>query len=108
FDTSPFCGNSEEILGEALAGGYRDKIILGTKAGRIGSRAFDFSAAAMLASLDASLRRLRTDRVDVWFAHDVEFADDIERVFTETAGALRQAQQAGKCRYIGMTGYPPG
>src|SRR4051812_36434876 len=52
FDTSPFYGNSEEVLGVALAGGYRDKIILGTKAGRIGSRAFDFSAAAMLASLD--------------------------------------------------------
>src|SRR5205823_4185434 len=29
-------------------------------------------------------------------------------IFTETAGALRQAQQSGKCRYVGMTGYPPG
>jgi L-galactose dehydrogenase len=108
FDTSPFYGNSEEVLGEALADGYRDRIILCTKAGRVGRAAFDFSGAGMLASLDASLKRLRTDRVDVWFAHDVEFADDFERLFTETADALRRARRAGKCRIIGMTGYPPG
>src|SRR5207244_765877 len=108
FDTSPFYGNSEDVLGEALASGYRDRIVLCTKAGRITSRTFDFSAAAMLASLDGSLTRLRTDCVDVWFAHDVEFAADFEQVFTETADAMRRARDAGKCRFIGMTAYPPG
>jgi L-galactose dehydrogenase len=108
-DTSCFygLGRSETLVGEALSGGYRDKITLCTKAGRNGSAAFDFTAAAMTRSLEASLQRLRTDHVDVWFAHDIEFADDYERVFTETADALRRAKQAGKCRFIGMTGYPP-
>jgi L-galactose dehydrogenase len=108
FDTSPYYSRSEEVLGEALAGGYRERIILSTKAGRSGDQDFDFSPKAMLASLDASLTRLRTDRVDVWLAHDIEFANDFEAVFTETADAMRRAQKAGKCRFIGMTGYPPG
>ena len=109
-DTSPFygLGRSETLVGEALTGGYRDKVVLCTKAGRFGDADFDFSADRMTRSLEESLRRLRTDRVDVWFAHDIEFADDFERVFTETAEALRRAKQAGKCRFIGMTGYPPG
>src|SRR4051794_22693993 len=72
FDTSPFYGRSELVLGEALAGGYRDRIILCSKAGRNGPADFDFSAGAMLASLDGSLGRLRTDHLDVWFAHDIE------------------------------------
>jgi L-galactose dehydrogenase len=108
-DTSPFYGDgrSESLLGEALAG-RRDQVVLTTKAGRNGDTAFDFSAPSMLRSLDESLRRLRTDHVDVWFAHDIEFAADFEQVFTETADALRQAKRAGKCRFIGMTGYHPG
>jgi L-galactose dehydrogenase len=108
-DTSPYYSEtrSESLLGEALSDGYRDRVILTTKAGRNGLTDFDFTAAGMLRSLDASLRRLRTDRVDTWFAHDIEFATDFEMVFTETADALRKAKQAGKCRFIGMTGYPP-
>jgi L-galactose dehydrogenase len=108
-DTSPYYGwtRSETLLGEALGDGYREKVILCTKAGRNDVADFDFSAGAMTRSLEASLQRMRTDHVDVWFAHDIEFADDFERVFTETADALRRARQAGKCRFIGMTGYPP-
>ena len=108
-DTSPYYSEtrSESLLGEALADGYRDRVILTTKAGRNGLTDFDFSAAGMVRSLEASLQRLRTDHVDIWFAHDIEFAADFERIFTETADALRQAKQAGKCRFVGMTGYPP-
>src|SRR5947207_4635822 len=75
-DTSPYYSEtrSETLLGEALAGGYRDKVVLTTKAGRNGLADFDFSAAGMLRSLDASLKRLRTDHVDIWFVHDIEFA----------------------------------
>jgi aryl-alcohol dehydrogenase-like predicted oxidoreductase len=90
-----------------LHGGYRDWVVLTTKAGRKGLTDFDFTASGMMRSLDASLKRLRTDHVDIWFAHDIEFAADFEQVFTETADALRRAKQAGKCRFIGMTGYPP-
>jgi L-galactose dehydrogenase len=109
-DTSPFygLGRSETLVAEALEGGYRDKVILCTKAGRFGKTDFDFSAPRMTRSLDESLQRLRTDHVDVWFAHDIDFADDYELVFTETAEALRRAKQSGKCRFIGMTGYPTG
>jgi L-galactose dehydrogenase len=109
-DTSPYYGltRSETVLGQALSGGYRNRVILSTKAGRNDSEVFDFSAKAMLASLDASLSRLRTDYVDVFFAHDIEFAADFEFVFTETYAALQTAREAGKCRFIGMTGYPPG
>src|SRR5437868_4035178 len=62
-DTSPYYSEtrSESLLGEALAGGYRDRVVLTTKAGRNGLTDFDFSAAGMLRSLDASLKRLRTD-----------------------------------------------
>ena len=109
-DTSPFYSRtrSEEILGNVLADVPRDSVVLCTKAGRNTAKAFDFSAAAMAQSLEASLRRLRTDRVDVWYAHDIEFAEDYEQVFTETAEALHRAKEQGKCRFIGMTGYPLG
>jgi L-galactose dehydrogenase len=107
-DTSPFYSRtrSEEILGSVLADVPRDEVVLCTKAGRNTAKAFDFSAAAMARSLEASLRRLRTDYVDVWYAHDIEFASDYEQVFTETAAALDRAKEQGKCRFIGMTGYP--
>jgi L-galactose dehydrogenase len=108
-DTSPYYSEtrSESLLGEALSGGYRNRVILTTKAGRNGLADFDFSTAGMLRSLEASLSRLRTDHVDIWFAHDIEFATDFEQVFAETADALARAKKVGKCRFVGMTGYPP-
>jgi L-galactose dehydrogenase len=107
-DTSPYYGltRSESVLGEILQSGLRRKIYLCTKAGRNGLADFDFSPAAMERSLDASLQRLRTDYVDLFIAHDIEFATDFEQVFTETAATLQKLKQAGKCRFIGMSGYP--
>src|SRR5439155_6879303 len=66
-DTSCYygLGQSETLVGQALANGYRDKVVLCTKAGRNGDTAFDFSAESMTRSLEASLKRLRTDHVDV-------------------------------------------
>lgn len=108
FDTSPFYSRtrSEGVLGSILADVPRAGIVLCTKAGRNTAKAFDFSAAAMARSLESSLRRLRTDYVDVWYAHDIEFASDYEQIFTETAEALHRAKAQGKCRFVGMTGYP--
>jgi L-galactose dehydrogenase len=109
-DTSPYYGltRSESLLGEILQGSLRQKIYLCTKAGRNGFADFDFSGVAIERSLDASLQRLRTDYVDVFIAHDIEFATDFEQVFNETAATLRKLKKAGKCRFIGMSGYPLG
>lgn len=109
-DTSAYYGRgtSESILGQVLGGGWREKVILCTKAGRIDRREFDFSPAAMRASAEASLRRLRTDRLDVLLAHDIEFADDYERVFDETTAVLHDLKKEGKARFVGMSCLPLG
>jgi len=108
-DTSAFygAGRSEELLGEALAG-RRDRVILCTKAGRLSRSEFDFTPAGMRASVEGSLRRLRTDRVEILLAHDIEFAGDYDSVFTETAGVLQALKAEGKCRFVGMSGLPLG
>jgi L-galactose dehydrogenase len=109
-DTSAYygLGRSEEILGEILAQGLRDRFILCTKAGRLDRDRFDFSPAGMRACFEGSLQRLRTDHVEILLAHDIEFADDYERVFDETAAVLHDLKREGKCRFIGMSGYPLG
>jgi L-galactose dehydrogenase len=109
-DTSPYYGQtrSESVLGDILAGGLRDKIFLCSKAGRNGMADFDFTPAAMERSIEESLRRLRTDRLDVVIAHDIEFATDFEAVFSDTAAVLHKLKAKGKCRFIGMSGLPLG
>jgi len=109
-DTSAYYGRgvSEELIGAALAGGLRGRVLICTKAGRLDRDAFDFTAAGMRRCLDGSLKRLRTDAVDILLAHDIEFADDTERVFTETADVLHALKREGKCRYVGMSCYPLG
>ena len=106
FDTSPYYGRtlSEERLGRAL-GSKRKDIILATKCGRYDIDAFDFSAGRVRASIDESLRRLRTDYVDIYQMHDIEFVDR-EQILNEALPAARELQQAGKCRYVGITGLP--
>jgi L-galactose dehydrogenase len=106
FDSSPYYGLTlaEERLGQALVG-RRDKVVLATKCGRYGLDAFDFSAARITASIDESLRRLQTDYLDLFQAHDVEFGD-VEQVIHEAVPAMRKIQEQGKARYIGITGYP--
>ena len=107
FDSSPYYGItlSETRLGEALVG-RRQRVVLATKCGRYGVDEFDFSAKRVLASIDESLRRLQTDYIDLFQVHDVEFGD-VQQIINETLPALRQLQQQGKARYIGITGYPP-
>ena len=107
FDSSPYYGItlSETRLGEALVG-RRQRVVLATKCGRYGLDQFDFSAKRVLASMDESLRRLQTDYIDLFQIHDVEFGD-VQQIIDETLPALRQLQQQGKARYIGITGYPP-
>lgn len=106
FDVSPYYGRTlaEERLGQALSG-LRDKVVIGTKCGRYDTASFDFSAASIEASVNESLRRLRTDYVDILYAHDIEFANR-EQILTETIPALKKLKRQGKARLIGITGFP--
>jgi aryl-alcohol dehydrogenase-like predicted oxidoreductase len=95
-------GGSEEIMGKALSSnGRRDKVFLMTKV-----CARDHKGA--LQHLDDSLRRLRTDRLDLWQFHGTQWGDDPELIFDPENGALKAALEArrqGKVRHIGFTGH---
>lgn len=106
-DTSPFYGRgmSEVLLGVALKGVPRDSYTLCTKLGRYDLPHFDFSAKRVAESVDVSLHRMGTDHVDLMLCHDIEFVE-MQQIIDETIPALRKAQQAGKVRFIGFSGYP--
>jgi aryl-alcohol dehydrogenase-like predicted oxidoreductase len=94
-------GRSEERMGKALDAGYRDKVFLMTK---IDGRSKKEAAR----QLDESLRRLRTDWIELVQHHEVIRFEDPHRIFDEKEGAnaaLLEAKQAGKIRYIGFTGH---
>jgi L-galactose dehydrogenase len=109
-DTAAYYGKgvSEELLGRALAGAWREKVNVCTKACRLDAAEFDFTPAGTRRCVEASLKRLRTDRVEILLAHDIEFADDYEYVFTETYRTLEDLKREGKARFIGMSCYPLG
>ncbi len=106
FDTAPLYGfgMSEERLGEALEG-RRDEVVLATKCCRDTFEDFDFSAERVFASCEESLRRLRTDRIDVFQIHDVEFGTR-EQVLNEALPAAQRLKEQGKVRFVGITGLP--
>ena len=109
FDVAPYYGRTlaEERLGEFLAG-HRHQVVLATKAGRYDKAlpdGFDFSAGRIARSVDESLRRLRTDYIDVYQLHDIEFGRR-EQILGETLPAMERLKAAGKIRWIGITGYP--
>jgi len=93
-------GRSEELMGKALAGGYRDKAFLMTKHhGRDKKTAMEH--------LEDSLRRLRTDVIDLWQFHEVVYDKDPEMIFAVGGGieAADIAKKQGKVRFIGFTGH---
>ena len=104
FDTSPYYGRtlSEQRLGRALAG-RRQKVIVSTKCGRYDVDGFDFSAARVERSIGESLQRLKTDNVDLYIVHDIEYGDR-RQVIEEAIPAARRVQQAGKARWVGISG----
>lgn len=106
FDVAPYYGRklAEERLGVALEG-KRDKVVLATKCCRYDVDGFDFSAKRVEESIDESLQRLRTDYVDLYQIHDIEFGDR-RQVIEEAVPAARKVQQSGKARYVGITGLP--
>lgn len=110
FDTSAYYGKglAEEFLGQALADGRRQRVYVCTKACRLDRDVFDFTPEGTRRCVEASLKRLRTDYVDVLLAHDIEFAADYDYVFTETYRTLQDLKREGKARFIGMSAYPLG
>ena len=100
-------GKSEEIIGDWLHSGAvrRDELILATKVrGKMGSRPTDqgLSRHHILAAVEASLRRLQTDYIDLYQLH----APDTETPLDETLSALDNLVQRGLVRYIGCSNYP--
>ena len=93
-------GASELRMGKALEDGYRDKAFLMSK---IDGR----SRAEAMRQLEESLKRLKTDCLDLVQHHEIIRYDDPHRIFDEDGAqaALLAAQQAGKLRYIGFTGH---
>ncbi|MHC4727557.1 MAG: aldo/keto reductase [Planctomycetota bacterium] len=93
-------GRSEELMGKALTGGYRGKAFLMTKHhGRDKKTAMEH--------LEDSLRRLRTDVIDLWQFHEVVYDKDPEMIFAVGGGieAAELAKKQGKVRFIGFTGH---
>jgi aryl-alcohol dehydrogenase-like predicted oxidoreductase len=98
-------GESEEIVGKALAGGRRDDVILATKVhGTMGDDPNEFgnSRRWIVREVDNSLRRLRTDWIDLYQIHRPEADTAID----ETLGVLSDLIHAGKVRYIGSSTFP--
>jgi aryl-alcohol dehydrogenase-like predicted oxidoreductase len=95
-------GESEEIVGKALAGGRREHVVLATKVhGTMGDdpNQFGNSRRWIVREVENSLRRLQTDWIDLYQIHRPELDTDID----ETLGALTDLVRAGKVRYIGSS-----
>ncbi|KAL5115754.1 hypothetical protein ACEQ8H_006362 [Pleosporales sp. CAS-2024a] len=111
FDTSPYYGPSEQLLGDALATPAvrqtfpRDSYMVLTKVGRIAASEFDYSREWVRHSVSRSLQRLRTSYLDLVYCHDVEFVSPAEVL--EAVQELRRIRDdEGTIRYIGISGYP--
>lgn len=96
-------GESERILGRALQG-RRDRVVLATKVrGRMGDGPNDQGTSRLhiLQAVDASLSRLRTDHIDVYYIHSPDYDTPAE----EALEALNDCVRVGKVRYIGCSNY---
>ncbi|KAK4177238.1 Aldo/keto reductase family-domain-containing protein [Triangularia setosa] len=120
FDTSPYYGPSEVLLGTALDSLMnptasasnplpipleRESIFLVTKAGRIAGDEFDYSPAWIKYSILRSLQRLHVGYLDLVYMHDVEFVSS-EEVLTAVKELRRLRDEEGLVRYVGISGFP--
>jgi aryl-alcohol dehydrogenase-like predicted oxidoreductase len=94
-------GRSEEILGGWMADrGLRDRVVLATKASPM-DKEHPLAAEEIVAAAERSLRRLRTDRIDLYYAH----YDDASTPLEETLAAFDRLVQDGKVRYVAASNY---
>ncbi|MGZ4166192.1 MAG: aldo/keto reductase [Solirubrobacteraceae bacterium] len=105
-DTADIYGphTNEQLVGQAIAD-RRDEVVLATKFGIVrdpdnpGARGVNGRPDYVLRSCDASLRRLRTDHIDLYYQHRVDPGVPIE----ETVGAMAELVSAGKVRFLGLS-----
>jgi len=102
FDTAHSYGHTQEKLGIALEG-KRDQVVLGAKL------IYRDAEEASL-EIDRSLERLRTDHIDIFHLHAVDTPEEWEQVSAEDGAltALERGREAGKIRFLGITGHMPG
>src|SRR5437868_7838564 len=95
-------GKNEELVGRAIAG-RRDEFVLATKFGNRwhedGTRTIDGSPDYVRTAIDASLKRLGVDHVDLYYQHRVDANTPIE----ETVGAMAELVAAGKVKHLGLS-----
>ncbi len=101
------CGQNEELVGRAMAG-RRDEVFLATKFGNVrdadGSwKGVNGRPEYVKQACDASLKRLGTDVIDLYYQHRVDPDTPIE----DTVGAMAELKQAGKVRYLGLSEAAP-
>jgi aryl-alcohol dehydrogenase-like predicted oxidoreductase len=100
-------GHNETLLGKALAGGRRDKVVLTTKFGQTqkpgGANGVDGSPAYVTAACEASLKRLGVEVIDLYYQHRVDPSVPIE----DTVGAMAELVKAGKVRALGLSEASP-
>lgn len=103
FDGAQGFGDAEALLGDVLANepALRDRMVLATKGGIRPPLPYDQSSEYLVEAIDASLRRLRTDRVDLWQVH----RPDILAHPQEVARVLDDAVAAGKIRTLGVSNF---
>ncbi|MBW8297308.1 MAG: aldo/keto reductase [Sphingopyxis sp.] len=104
-DTPGGFGSAEALLGDVFADapGLRDTMVLATKGGIILGVPYDSSAPYLTSAIDISLRRLRTDHVELWQIHRPDLLTHPQ----ESARALEDAHGAGKIGAIGVSNFTP-
>ena len=96
-------GESERIIGDWMAKrGNRQKMIIATKVSKLDTRP-GLKAANIKAACDESLKRLKSDYIDLYYAHH----DDLDTTIEESLGAFDELIKAGKVRYIAASNFTP-
>jgi aryl-alcohol dehydrogenase-like predicted oxidoreductase len=98
-DTAPAYASSMDYYGAAL-GGRRGQVFLASKTA-------DRTRDGSLRILDDSLKRLRTDHLDLWQLHDLRTMSEVDTIFSKRGAihALTEARQQGRVRFLGLTGH---
>jgi predicted aldo/keto reductase-like oxidoreductase len=104
-------GRAEDWMGQALSGGWREKAFIMTKACVHHAKKYDIPFTGTdkekaLQMLQAQMKRLKTDYIDLWMIHEIQDADvDFHLGKDGMIDALTEAKQKGMVRYVGFTGH---